>query len=90
MNYSPGFLLAATLSQQCCGKRSGPGQLLVKYSVVCYQQRRIVAYLAYIFKALGITPARGLCGMHPGNSVLVNREPLGRTSGCIIADALTA
>ena len=45
-NYSPGFLLAAPLSRRCCGKRSGPGQSLVKYSVVCYQQRRIVAYSA--------------------------------------------
>ena len=34
--------------------------------VVCYQWRRIVAYSAYIFKALGVTLAWGLCGMHPG------------------------
>ena len=34
--------------------------------VVCYQWHRIVAYSAYIFKALGITSAWGLCGMHPG------------------------
>ena len=33
--------------------------------VVCYGRRRIVAYSAYIFKALGETLARGLCGMHP-------------------------
>ena len=34
--------------------------------VVCYQWHRIVAYSAYIFKALDITSAWGLCGMHPG------------------------
>ena len=28
--------------------------------------RRIVAYSAYIFKALSVTSAWGLCGMHPG------------------------
>ena len=29
-------------------------------------RRRIVAYSAYIFKALGVTSGWGLCGMHPG------------------------
>ena len=52
-NYSPGFLLAAPLSRRCGG--GNYGQLWAKYGVVCYQQRRIEAYLAcaYIFKALG-------------------------------------
>ena len=35
--------------------------------VVCYQQRRIVTYSAYIFKALGVTSAWGLCRMHLEN-----------------------
>ena len=48
-------------------KDLGPGKLLAKYGVaVCYQQRRTVAYSAYIFKALGVPSARGLCRMHPG------------------------
>ena len=46
-------------------KDVGPGQLLVKYGLASYQKHRIVAYSAYIFKALGITPAQGLCRMHP-------------------------
>ena len=67
--------------------------LLVKYGLASYQKHRIVAYSAYIFKALGVqfqsprdNSSTGLCRMHPGNYVLVNREPLGRTSGCIIAE----
>ena len=47
-------------------KDLGPGQLLAKYGVVCYQRRRIVGYPAYIFEALGITSAWGLYGMQPG------------------------
>ena len=42
------------------------------FGVVCYQRRRIVAYSAYIFKALGVTSAWGLCGMHPGMRQLCN------------------
>ena len=30
-----------------------------------YQRHRIVAYVAYIFKVVGITSAWGLFGMHP-------------------------
>ena len=56
-------------------KDLGPGAII---GVVCYQRRRIVAYSAYISKALGVTSAWGLCGMHPGTTdakrrgVLVN------------------
>ena len=39
--------------------------------LVCYQRRRIVTYSAYIFKALGVTSAWGLCGMHSGTSAVV-------------------
>ena len=46
-------------------KDLGPGAII---GVVCCQRRRIVAYSAYIFKALGVTSAWGLCGMHPGAS----------------------
>ena len=69
-NYSQGFLLAAPLSRRCGGgKRYGPRAIMGEV------QRRIEAYLAcayifkpsaYIFKALGVPSARGLCGMHPG------------------------
>jgi len=44
-------------------KDLGPGAII---GVVCHQRCRFVAYLACIFKALGITLAWGLCGMHPG------------------------
>ena len=35
-------------------KGVGPGQLLAKYGVASNQKHRIVAYSAYIFKALGV------------------------------------
>ena len=30
------------------------------------RQCTVAPYSAYIFKALGVTSAQGLCGMHPG------------------------
>lgn len=44
------------------GKRSVPGAII---GIACYQRHSIVDYSAYIFKALNVTPACGLCGMHP-------------------------
>ena len=35
-------------------KDVGPDQLLVKYGLAAYKKHRIVAYSAYIFKALGV------------------------------------
>ena len=57
-SYPPLFHSGAAAKNLC------PGAII---GVVCYQRRRIVAYLAYIFKALGVTLAWGLCGMHPGS-----------------------
>ena len=59
-------MLLAALFRSGAAAAKDPGQLWAKYGVVCYQQRRIVAYSAYIFKALGATSVRDLYGMHPG------------------------
>ena len=50
INYSPGFLLPASLSWRW-GANNCPGAII---GVVCYKRRRIVAYSA-TFKALGVT-----------------------------------
>ena len=47
-------------------KDLGPGAIIGVRRAVCYQRRRILAYSAYMFKALGVSSAWGLCGMHPG------------------------
>ena len=61
-------LICLSFAGGAASKSLCPGAII---GVVCYQRRRIVAYSAYIFKALGVTSAWGLCGMHPGPQTLI-------------------